>query len=180
MPILRQEEVGTENQHASGAVRSFMAPKKPSHGKLRTGDEVGIAVLTLCLGHSACFPIVTSVLPEFRAVIPHAESLSCLLAIVACFLSIVVLLTGCCHHRQRLVLAKCGIGSGLLIIAICSLSDCRCIATSTSTDTGFHSILFTAVLPSVACVILISAHFRNQRLMRSLLQRPQHSQRRRA
>ncbi len=156
-----------------------MAPKKPSHGKLRTGDDAGIAVLTLCLGHSAGFPLITSVLPEFCSEIPQAEILSRLLAVVAFFLSIVVLSTGFCHHQDRGILARCGLGSILLLVVICGLVDCRCAEPSAAGGFDSHSGLLNAVLPSAPCLILISAHVQNRRTLWALLQQPRQPERRR-
>lgn len=134
-----------------------MARQKPFNGKSGTGDEAGIAVLILCLGHSICFPVVATLLPDLRSATPHAEILTRFMWITAFFVSVVVLATGFCQHQDRWILLRCCLGSVLLLLLICGgLYVCSYAACSSRSESGTSSGTIRARYDSSVCGLLRS------------------------
>ena len=155
-----------------------MARHKPSAGKCGAGDELGIAVLVLCLSHSIGFAIIETLIPQFRMAMPQAEILARLLCLTAVFVSLVTLATGFCTHQDRATLVRCGLGTVLLLFSICGLVDCRCSEVSVADQEITPTAVLNAALPSIPCLILISAHLRNRKVLWLFLQKPRPSAKR--
>jgi hypothetical protein len=152
-----------------------MAREKPLAENPGVRDEAGIAVLILCLCHSIGFAIVVALFPQFRTAMPQAEILTRLLILTAFFASLVILGTGFCVHQDRNTLVRFSLGIILLLLSLCGLVDCRCTEASASASIPPHAALLNASLPSVPCLILISAHIRNRRALWSFLQKSRRS-----
>ena len=132
-------------------------------------------MLVLCLCHSIGFAILVTLIPQFRTAMPQAEILMRLLCLTAVILSLVILATGFCMHQDRATLARCGLGAVLLLFSICGLVDCRCTEATAADRVVLHTAVRNAALPSVPCLILISAHLRNRKVLWLFLQKPQRS-----
>jgi hypothetical protein len=152
-----------------------MAREKPSAANQGVCDEAGIAVLILCLCHSIGFAVLVTLFPQFRTAMPQAEILTRLLCVTAVFMSIVILTTGFCMHHDRSVVARSSLGVVLLLFSLCGLVDCRCAEASTVSSVVPHAAILDASLPSVPCLILISAHVRNRRVLWVFLQKSRRS-----
>jgi hypothetical protein len=152
-----------------------MAREKPSAANQGVWDEAGIAVLILCLCHSIGFAILVTLFPQFRTAMPQAEILTRLLSLTAVFLSLAILGTGVCVHQDRGTLVRCSLGAVLLLLSLCGLFDCRCAEAPATDIAAPHAALLNASLPSVPCLILISAHIRNRRVLWVFLQKSRRS-----
>jgi hypothetical protein len=152
-----------------------MARERPSAANQGVCDEAGIAVLILCLCHSIGFAVLVTLFPQFRTAMPQAEILARLLGLTAVFVSLVILGTGICVHQDRGTLVRFSLGTILLLLSLCGLVDCHCTEAPATYMAAPHAALLNASLPSVPCLILISAHVRNRRVLWLFLQKSRRS-----